>query len=172
MILSKFKKIRCIVLDVDGVLTDGTILVTESGEFLRSFNVKDGYAIQLAVKRGLKVFVISGGQSKGVLERMKRLGVDQIHLGISNKLSLLQKISSSEGLKPDEILFVGDDIPDLESMRWCGVSVCPADAAEDIKKISSFISPFKGGKGVVRDIIEKILKLQDNWVADKYVKSI
>lgn len=172
MILSKFKKIRCIVLDVDGVLTDGTILVTESGEFLRSFNVKDGYAIQLAVKRGIKVFVISGGQSKGVLERMKRLGVDQIHLGISNKLSLLQKISSSEGLKPDEILFVGDDIPDLESMRWCGVSVCPADAAEDIKKISSFISPFKGGKGVVRDIIEKILKLQDNWVADKYVKSI
>lgn len=172
MILSKFKKIRCIVLDVDGVLTDGTIMVTESGEFLRSFNVKDGYAIQLAVKRGLKVFVISGGQSKGVLERMKRLGVDQIHLGISNKLSLLQKISSSEGLKPDEILFVGDDIPDLESMRWCGVSVCPADAAEDIKKISSFISPFKGGKGVVRDIIEKILKLQDNWVADKYVKSI
>lgn len=172
MILSKFKKIRCIVLDVDGVLTDGTILVTESGEFLRSFNVKDGYAIQLAVKRGLKVFVISGGQSKGVLERMKRLGVDQIHLGISNKLSLLQKISSSEGLKPDEILFVGDDIPDLESMRWCGVSVCPADAAEDIKKISSFISPFKGGKGVVRDIIEKILKLQDNWVAGKYVKSI
>lgn len=172
MILSKFKKIRCIVLDVDGVLTDGTILVTESGEFLRSFNVKDGYAIQLAVKRGLKVFVISGGQSEGVLERMKRLGVDQIHLGISNKLSLLQKISSSEGLKPDEILFVGDDIPDLESMRWCGVSVCPADAAEDIKKISSFISPFKGGKGVVRDIIEKILKLQDNWVADKYVKSI
>lgn len=172
MILSKFKKIRCIVLDVDGVLTDGTIMVTESGEFLRSFNVKDGYAIQLAVKRGIKVFVISGGQSKGVLERMKRLGVDQIHLGISNKLSLLQKISSSEGLKPDEILFVGDDIPDLESMRWCGVSVCPADAAEDIKKISSFISPFKGGKGVVRDIIEKILKLQDNWVADKYVKSI
>lgn len=172
MILSKFKKIRCIVLDVDGVLTDGTIMVTESGEFLRSFNVKDGYAIQLAVKRGIKVFVISGGQSKGVLERMKRLGVDQIHLGISNKLSLLQKISSSEGLKPDEILFVGDDIPDLESMRWCGVSVCPADAAEDIKKISSFISPFKGGKGVVRDIIEKILKLQDNWVAGKYVKSI
>lgn len=172
MILSKFKKIRCIVLDVDGVLTDGTIMVTESGEFLRSFNVKDGYAIQLAVKRGIKVFVISGGQSEGVFERMKRLGVDQIHLGISNKLSLLQKISSSEGLKPDEILFVGDDIPDLESMRWCGVSVCPADAAEDIKKISSFISPFKGGKGVVRDIIEKILKLQDNWVADKYVKSI
>lgn len=172
MILSKFKKIRCIVLDVDGVLTDGTIMVTESGEFLRSFNVKDGYAIQLAVKRGIKVFVISGGQSEGVFERMKRLGVDQIHLGISNKLSLLQKISSSERLKPDEILFVGDDIPDLESMRWCGVSVCPADAAEDIKKISSFISPFKGGKGVVRDIIEKILKLQDNWVADKYVKSI
>lgn len=172
MILSKFKKIRCIVLDVDGVLTDGTIMVTESGEFLRSFNVKDGYAIQLAVKRGIKVFVISGGQSEGVFERMKRLGVDQIHLGISNKLSLLQKISSSERLKPDEILFVGDDIPDLESMRWCGVSVCPADAAEDIKKISSFISPFKGGKGVVRDIIEKILKLQDNWVAGKYVKSI
>lgn len=172
MILSNFKNIRCIVLDVDGVLTDGTILVTESGEFLRSFNVKDGYAIQLAVKRGVKVLVISGGQSEGVLRRMKKLGVDKVYLGISNKLPLLQKIADQEQLKAEEILFVGDDIPDLESMKWCGISVCPADAAEDIKKISSFISPFKGGKGVVRDVIEKILKLQDTWVTDKHVKSV
>lgn len=171
MILSKFKNISCLVLDVDGVLTDGRLLVTESGEFLRSFNVKDGYAIKLAVKKGLQLWVISGGTSEGVRMRMEGLDISEVHLGISDKLSLLQQLAADYNIPKEKILFVGDDIPDMYAMQWAGLSACPADAVEEIKQISDFVSPYRGGKGMVRDLIEKILKLQGRWAEDQKIKS-
>ncbi len=171
MILSKFKNISCLVLDVDGVLTDGRLLVTESGEFLRSFNVKDGYAIKLAVKKGLQLWVISGGTSEGVRIRMEGLGISEVHLGISDKLSLLQKLAADYNTPNGKILFVGDDIPDMHAMQWVGLSACPADAVEEIKQISDFVSPYKGGEGMIRDLLEKILKLQGRWAEDQKIKS-
>lgn len=171
MILSKFKGISCVVLDVDGVLTDGTVLVTDKGDFLRSFNVKDGYAMQLAIKKGLMLWVISGGISEGVKRRMKGLGLSEIHLGVADKLSLLQRLSAQYDIPAEQILFVGDDVPDRAAMRWSGLSVCPADAVEEIKEVSDFISPIAGGKGVVRDVLEKVLKLQEKWNEDFEIKS-
>ncbi|HLR00404.1 MAG TPA: HAD-IIIA family hydrolase [Sphingobacterium sp.] len=171
MILSKFKNISCLVLDVDGVLTDGRLLVTESGEFLRSFNVKDGYAIKLAVKKGLQLWVISGGTSEGVRIRMEGLGISEVHLGISDKLSLLQKLAADYNTPNGKILFVGDDIPDMHAMQWVGLSACPADAVEEIKQISDFVSPYKGGEGMIRDLLEKTLKLQGRWAEDQKIKS-
>lgn len=172
MILTELKKIKCVVLDVDGVLTNGDILVTESGEQLRTFNVKDGYAIQYAVKQGLKIFVITGAKSNGVLKRFEGLGVKETYLGISDKQSLLQELLDKYELNWEDVMFIGDDMPDYNCMKKAEVAICPSDAIEDIKKISNYVSTRKGGEGVVRESIEKVLRLQGLWHNDVFIKSV
>lgn len=172
MIYSTFKKIKCVVLDVDGVLTNGTILVNEEGHQLRAFNVKDGYAIQYAVRQGLLVFVITGGRSQGVLSRFEGLHVPEIHLGVSDKLTLLKELLVRYGLSLGEVAFIGDDMPDYTCMKAVGAAISPADAVEDIKKVSHYVSTKRGGEGVVRETIEKILRLQDKWHSEVLIKSV
>jgi len=167
MVLQDFTKIKAVFLDVDGVLTDGTVLVTEQGEQLRSFSVKDGYAMQLAVKSGIYIAVVSGGKTRGVLSRLNSLGIQDVHLGVSDKLSTIIDLIQEWRVASSEVLYMGDDIPDLACMKWVGLPVCPSDAAEEIKQVAKYISPKKGGKGCVRDVLEKILKLQQKWDTDK-----
>ena len=172
MIYTKLRSIKCVVLDVDGVLTNGDILVTEDGNQLRTFNVKDGYAIQYAIKQGFPVFVITGAKSEGVRIRFDGLGVKETFLGISDKWSILTSLMEKYNYMSDDILFIGDDMPDYICMQRVGVAVSPADAVEDIKLISHYVSKFKGGEGVVREIIEKILRLQGKWHIDVLTTSV
>lgn len=163
MFLQKLHDARAFVFDVDGVLTDGRVHVTENGEQLRQFNIKDGYALQLAVKRGYPVAVISGAKSQGVRLRLQGLGITNIHLAIDNKTEIFHSFLQENGLVPEQIVYMGDDIPDLPVMKLVGLPVCPADASDDIKAISIYISPKDGGNGCARDIIEKVLKIQNRW---------
>lgn len=161
--LEKLKLITTFIFDVDGVLTDGNILVTETGDQLRNFNTKDGYALQLAVKKGYKVCVISGGTSQGVLKRLNGLGIVDVFLGVHQKLEVFENYLKTNNEHLDNIVFVGDDIPDLPPMLKVGLAVCPADAVNEIKAVSHYVSPYNGGSGVARDIIEKVLKIQGKW---------
>lgn len=170
-VLEKFKSIKTFVFDVDGVLTDGTLLILEDGQMARQMNIKDGYALQLAVKKGYRVVIISGGTSDAVKERLGRLGVKDCFLKIDNKKNTLEKYVGEHQLNWDEILFMGDDIPDYVPMQLTGLPCCPADAATEIKQISHYISPVEGGKGCARDVIEKVLKLNDHWDLDTTVAS-
>ena len=172
MIYTTLKSIKCVVLDVDGVLTNGDILVNEQGDQLRTFNVKDGYAIQYAVKQNLLIFVITGAKSLGVQLRFANLGVQEIHLGIADKLILLKSLLTKYKMDFHDVLFVGDDMPDYFCMQQVAVAVAPADAIDDIKHISHYVSTKKGGEGVVREILEKMLKLQEKWHHDVFVKSV
>lgn len=163
MFLNKLKHVKAFVLDIDGVLTDATIHVTESGEQLRRFNVRDGYALQLAVKKGYLICVISGGKSQSAVLRLQGLGITDVHLGITQKLEIYEKFMLQHGLEPENVLYMGDDIPDVPVMKVVGVTACPFDAVEEVKEVSDYISAKKGGEGCVRDVIEKVLKIQDNW---------
>ena len=162
-ILELFAPIRTFVLDIDGVLTDGSLLATEDGQLLRKMNIKDGYAIQLAIKKGYKVWIISGAKSEGVRLRLQKLGVKDVHIGIETKKELLQDIALSSQTSYESVLYMGDDIPDYAAMQICGLPCCPADAVSEIKSIAKYISPLKGGEGCVRDVIEKVLKLNGDW---------
>jgi 3-deoxy-D-manno-octulosonate 8-phosphate phosphatase (KDO 8-P phosphatase) len=155
------------VFDVDGVLSNSTIAMDEEGQPLRTLNVKDGYAIQLAVKRGLIIAIISGGRSKAVEHRYDYLGVKYVYMGSSYKAVDLEDLMQKTGISFDEMLYMGDDIPDYEVMKLVGCPVCPADAAFEIKEISKYISPTKGGQGAARDVIEQVLKAQGKWMSDK-----
>jgi 3-deoxy-D-manno-octulosonate 8-phosphate phosphatase (KDO 8-P phosphatase) len=169
MFLSKLHTIKAFIFDIDGVMTDATVQITEAGEQLRRFNVKDGYALQLAVKRGFKVFAISGSKSKSGILRLERLGLSAVHIGIENKTDVYHNILNKYHLSSSEIVYMGDDIPDLPVMKTIGVPVCPADAAEEIKSISTYISPKTGGSGCVRDIIEKVLRVQKKWFDEDHL---
>ena len=162
----------CIVFDIDGVLTDGSLLVMDGGLMIRRMQVKDGYALQLAVKRGYSIFVISGGNSPQVKERLSKLGVEHVYMPVENKLEKLKELVNTYQLQKEEILYMGDDIPDLEVMQYCGLACCPADAVSEIKTISRYISPLKGGEGCVRDVIEKVMKLQGKWILDTHTPSL
>lgn len=170
-ILDKFKTIRTFVFDVDGVLTDGSLLVLNDGQMARLMNIRDGYALQLAVKKGYRVLVISGGTSEAVEMRLNKLGVKDCFLKVENKKEKLIEYVTRHRLNWDEILFMGDDIPDYVSMQLTGLPCCPADAAPEIKQISQYISPLEGGKGCARDVIEKVLKLNGQWDLDTTVAS-
>ncbi len=172
MVLEKFEKIKTLFLDVDGVLTDGTVMVNEQGEQLRSFSIKDGYAIQLGIKVGLRIIVISGGRSKGVQHRLRGLGVTEIYLGVSNKLELMKEILEENNFHIEQVAFMGDDIPDIDCMQYVGLALCPHDAVEDVKRVSAYVSPASGGRGCVRDVLEKILRLQKLWSNELGVKSV
>jgi 3-deoxy-D-manno-octulosonate 8-phosphate phosphatase (KDO 8-P phosphatase) len=163
MLLQKLRDITTLIFDVDGVLTTGDILASNTGEFLRTFNIKDGYALQLAVKKGYHVCIISGGSGQAMQLRFEGLGIKNIYLGVSDKVAVFQQILSQYQLQPSAVLYMGDDIPDHNIMKLVGLPTCPADAVEEIKALSTYISPFPGGKTAVRDVIEKVLKVQGKW---------
>ncbi len=159
----KLKAVTTFIFDVDGVLTNGMLLVMPDGEFLRSMNIKDGYAMQLAIKNGYRIAIISGGHSKGVPIRLERLGIHDVHMGVVNKTQVYNQLLSKYNLSSDEILYMGDDIPDLPLLKLCGIPCCPADAVQEIKNQSIYVSHKNGGEGCVRDVIEQVLRLQDKW---------
>jgi 3-deoxy-D-manno-octulosonate 8-phosphate phosphatase (KDO 8-P phosphatase) len=160
------KNITTMIFDYDGVFTDGKVILTESGEQLRTANVKDGYALQLAVKKGYRIAVISGGTSQSIMHRMHGLKIMDVFIKVEHKIKVYHDYLQKYNLKKEEVMFMGDDIPDLQIMKEAGVVVCPADAAEEIKALSHYISHLKGGEGCVRDIVEQVLKVQGNWLND------
>lgn len=164
MINYDLKKIRAIIFDVDGVLSSEVIPLHPSGEPMRTVNIKDGYAIQFAQKQGLRIVILTGGTTPSVRLRYEGLGVADIFMGCSIKINTYNEFLSKYGLRDDEIIYVGDDIPDYEVMNKCGCPCCPSDACADIKSISMYISKFKGGHGCGRDIIEQVLRAQDKWL--------
>lgn len=170
-IKAAFHPIKAFVLDVDGVLTDGSILVTNAGEEYRVMNTKDGYALQHAVKQGYLLFIITGGKSEGVAIRLQRLGAQEIHIGIHDKKLVLAELMTRYGLHPEQVVYMGDDLPDLHAMPLAGLIACPSDAVPEIKAIAHYHSPFAGGKGCVRDLVEQILRLQGRWHASEVSSS-
>lgn len=160
----RLQHVKGFAFDVDGVFTDGSVIIHSSGELLRSSNTRDGYAIQKAVEAGFPVAIITGGQSEAVGIRFKGLGVTDIYLNSNDKLDDLQDFRFKYGLELSEILYMGDDIPDYEVMQRVGFPTCPADAAPEIIELASYISNFGGGKGCVRDVIEQVLKLNSLWL--------
>ncbi len=163
MVLETFSKIRHFIFDIDGVLTNGLLLINQDGSLQRSMNIKDGYALQLAIKKGYSISIISGAKEEGLKKRLHGLGITDIHLGISEKYVKLQEIMKINAIDLSSALYMGDDMPDVEPMSKVILPCCPADACDEIKQISVYISPKKGGEGCVRDVIEKVLKLNQDW---------
>lgn len=167
MINYNLNKIRAIFFDVDGVLSQSTITLATDGTPLRTVNIKDGYAIQLAVKRGLHIAIITGGNVEAVRKRYEGLGVEEVHMGAAVKIEVYNQLLEKLGLKDEEVLYMGDDIPDYEVLQRCGCPCCPADAAPEIKEICTYISHITSGNGCGRDVIEQVLRAQEKWMTDK-----
>lgn len=165
MINYDLKKIKALVFDVDGVLSSETILLHPNGEPMRTVNIKDGYALQLAVKMGLHVAIITGGRTEAVRIRYAGLGIKDIYMAAAVKTKEFAQLMEKYCLRPEEVLYMGDDIPDYDVMRLCGLPCCPADAAPEIKAVSRYISHRNGGCGCGRDVIEQVLKAQGKWMA-------
>jgi 3-deoxy-D-manno-octulosonate 8-phosphate phosphatase (KDO 8-P phosphatase) len=159
----KLTPITTFIFDYDGVLTDGKVLVINQNEQLRSSNVKDGYALQYAIKKGYRICIISGGKSDSMTQRMNSLGITDVFWGVERKIEVYNTYLKNNNLDKSQVLYMGDDIPDYEVMMNVGVACCPADAAIEIKSVADYISDAKGGDGCVRDIIEQVLRLHDNW---------
>lgn len=153
------------IFDYDGVMTDGTVYMDSYGDPLRSSNVKDGYALQLATKLGYNVAVISGAVVTNITKRLNMLGVKDVFIGAADKVATLHDYMRRLQLRPEQIVFMGDDIPDLKVMQQVGVPACPADAAEEVKAISVFVSKCPGGRGCARDVIEQTMKIQGKWLS-------
>ena len=170
-LLQTFKSVTTFVFDLDGVLTDGTFTLLPGGVMARRMNVKDGYALQLAIKKGYSVVVISGSTSEEAVSRLNRLGITQVYMKVLDKVSRLDAYRIEHGLAWAEMLFMGDDIPDKDAMLVCGLACCPNDAVHEIKEVSTFISTLNGGMGCVRDVIEKVMKLKGDWNEDSMIPS-
>lgn len=166
MINYDLRKIRAVVFDVDGVLSAETITLHPNGEPQRTVNIKDGYAIQHAVKQGLIVAIITGGKTESVRKRYEGLGVSDIYMACAVKTVAYDDLLSRHALHDDEVMYMGDDVPDYEIMRRCGCPVCPADACPDIKSVSLYISQRPGGQGCGRDVLEQVLRAQGKWMSD------
>ncbi len=156
--------IKAFVFDIDGVLSLQTINLNVFGVPNRTVNLRDGYALQLAVKKGYRIAIISGSNSKDYQKRLKQLGINEVYLNSRSKIIHYREFRDKHGLKDSEILFMGDDIPDFEVMKNAGVPVCPADADSEIKQVAHYISDKKGGEGCVRDVIEQVLRLHNKWM--------
>ncbi|MES2485135.1 MAG: HAD-IIIA family hydrolase [Bacteroidota bacterium] len=156
--------ITTFIFDVDGVLTDGTIHVAPNGEMLRNMHIRDGYAMKAAVENGYTVCIISGGSNEGVRIRLRNLGITDIYLGVPDKVETFKEFTDIYNIKPEQVLYMGDDIPDFFVMQLVGLPTCPQDAAPEIKKISNYISHKNGGTGCVRDVIEQVMKVQGKWM--------
>lgn len=159
-------QIKTFVFDVDGVLTNGTIQVSTNGELIRTMNMKDGYAMKAAIKSGYTVCIISGGTNEGVRKRLRGLGITDIYLGVQDKVEQMDEFFDVYNIKPDEVLYMGDDLPDYYVMQQVALPCCPQDAVAEIKDISRYVSHKKGGKGCVRDVIEQVMKVQGKWMED------
>ncbi len=159
--------ISTFVFDVDGVLTDGSIQISTKGELLRTMNIKDGYAMKQAQKSGYTICIISGGKNEGVRKRLRDLGITDIYLGVDDKVEQMDEFFDIYSIKPEEVLYMGDDIPDYYPMKLIGLPCCPQDAAPEIKDISLYVSHKKGGEGCVRDVIEQVMKVQGKWIENK-----
>jgi 3-deoxy-D-manno-octulosonate 8-phosphate phosphatase (KDO 8-P phosphatase) len=170
--LEKFKHIKAFVFDVDGVMTDGTLILFHHGHMLRRMHIRDGFALQLAVKKGYHVIVVSGSHSDASVDRLERLGVMDVRMDVKDKGKEMASIFDRYHLKPEQVLFMGDDIPDLPALRVAGLPCCPADAAPEAAALSQYISPVKGGEGCVRDVIEKVLKLNGHWLEEEIRASV
>lgn len=163
MFLEKLKDITTFIFDVDGVLTDGTVIASESGDLLRTFNIKDGYALQLALKKGYHICIISGSGGPATEKRFKNLGLPDVFLKVGDKVQVFQQYLNEKNILPAQVLYMGDDMPDYYVMQLVGIATCPLDAVDEVKQIAHYISPKKGGDSAVRDVIEKVLKVQGNW---------
>ena len=173
--LEAFQPITTFLLDVDGVLTNSQLLVLENGKLLRQMNVRDGYAIKRAVDAGYRVGIITGGKSKGVVTRLQNLGVVDIYYGISDKVEAYQEFmylyndpeDAEHYIQPENVLYMGDDVPDYEVMRLVGLPACPNDACPEILSIAKYVSHARGGEGAVRDVIERTLRLHGKWLPER-----
>ena len=161
--LEIFGTIHTFIFDVDGVFTNSQVLVMQDGQLLRQMNIRDGYAVKRAVQEGYRVVIISGGKSEGVRIRLQNLGVPDVYIGIQDKLDTYEEVVHMYDLDEGGILYMGDDLPDYDVMRRVGLPTCPANAAYEIKAIAQYISPLDGGDGCVRDVIEKVLRLNGKW---------
>lgn len=164
MINYDLSKIRAMAFDVDGVLGSNIVYLL-GGQPVRTANIKDGYAMQLAAKSGFQMCIITGGRSEAIEERYKGLGFQDVFVGCSVKIKTLDEWMAKYGLSPEEVLYIGDDIPDYEVMRKVGCSCCPSDAAHEIKDIATYVSPYAGGEGCARDVVEQVLRAHGKWMA-------
>ena len=155
--------VNTFIFDVDGVLTDGSVILMSDGEQVRKMNIKDGFALQLAVKKGYKVAVISGGKSEAIRTRLNGLGIHDVFLGVANKLEVFNDYLANNTLSPNQVLYMGDDLPDYEVMQNVGIAACPIDSAPEIIALSIYVSRQKGGEGCVRDVIEQTMRLHNKW---------
>ncbi|PHS05674.1 MAG: 3-deoxy-D-manno-octulosonate 8-phosphate phosphatase [Kordia sp.] len=156
--------ITTFIFDVDGVLTDGTIMVTTDGEMYRNMSIKDGYALKAAVVAGYNVCIISGGSNEGVRKRLQGLGITDIYLGAHQKILQYEEYCSKKNITPEQVLYMGDDIPDIPVMQQVALATCPQDAAPEVKDVSEYVSPINGGKGCGRDVIEQVMRVQGKWM--------
>ena len=163
-------KVKAFVFDVDGVFTDGGIISLTNGDFMRQYNSKDGYAVTYAARSGYPIAIITGGRGASLEMRFQMLGVARFYPNISDKLTVLKSFMEEHSLAPEEVLYMGDDIPDLDAMKYVGMPVCPADAVSEILEASRYVSQFSGGKGCVRDVIEQVLRAHDKWA--KHTKGL
>ena len=157
-------KITTFVFDVDGVLTNGKILVTTEGEMYREMNTRDGFALKYALLKGFNIGIISGGTNQGVKKRLENLGVNKVYLGIHEKDIALDDFINTYNINPDEVLYMGDDVPDMPVMEKVGVATCPQDAVPDVKRIADYVSHKNGGDGCVREIVEQVMRVQNKWM--------
>jgi len=155
--------ITTFVFDVDGVLTDGSVTISPTGEMIRKMNIRDGFAMKAAIESGYNVCIISGGSNEGVRIRLKNLGITDIYLGSPDKVETFKEYCELYSISPENVLYMGDDIPDFHVMKLVGLPTCPQDSAPEIKSISNYISHINGGKGAVRDVIEQVMKVQGKW---------
>lgn len=156
-------QITSFIFDVDGVLTQGNVLVTSDGQLLRSMSVRDGYALKKAVNAGYKVCIISGGKNEGVRKRLQGLGITDIYLGVDHKVDTLDEYFDIYSINPENTAYMGDDIPDTHPMKLIALPACPQDAAPEVKTLSTYISHCNGGEGCVRDLIKQVMKIQGRW---------
>ncbi len=163
-VLAEFKKVTTFIFDIDGVLTDSTVLVLENGLQARRMNIKDGLGLQMAVKNGFRVVAISGSYSEPVMERLKKLGINAVQMSVADKKEFVSDYINNNNLRWEEVLYMADDLPDHALMKMVGLPCCPADAVPEILELSKYISPVNGGYGCVRDVIQKVLKVQDKWI--------
>ena len=159
-------EVEAIVFDVDGVMTDGGIIPLADGDFIRKYHAKDGYALAYAVKHDFNIGVISGGFGKTLESRLNRLGIKHQYLGCMDKVAAIEDFIAKTNTKRENIIYMGDDIPDLEVLRYVGIPVAPANACSEVLQTAVYISEYKGGEGAVRDIIEQVLRVKGTWALD------
>ncbi len=163
VLLERYARLTTFMMDLDGVLTDGYDYCTDEGEVLRGLHVRDGFALQYALRMGYNVCVLSGSKSSGVRARLERLGVTDVYMGVPFKMDVFLQYKTQKSLRGEEIVYIGNDMPDLDVMKQVGLAVAPCDAANDILQVAHYITNVGGGRGCVREIIENVLKLQEKW---------